>query len=226
MSLNFEATFRPMVKEVAKSVTRNFPRNILVEDCEQNLWLWLYQNKKSIENTMDTYPAAWIEMIAGTMRKVAFTWGSQERASIEGRDPVDHQRYSLKEVRALLPDVFDYEDWQSFTSFGDGQPRGKSQANTTGDRLAALVDVKTALEKVTDDQYNILVWHFKYQDSHDRLAERYECSVPAAKKRVERALKAVQRGLGTDVPEEYTGRRSVRSNAAWRAASDNYYQEN
>jgi len=214
-----------MVTDIAKQVSYKFPRSVLREDIEQELWLWAYQNAKSISKKIESDAETWIEQVATTMRKQALQFGKDELASAEGRAVIDHQKYSVNEIRALLPDIFDHEDWQSFAMASDGQPKSKGMANATGDRLAGLVDVKAAVGKLKDDQYNAIVWHYKLGYSFETLAEEYDCSTDAARKRVERAVKAVQRVLGTVPPQEYTGRRAVRSNAAWRAASDNYYQE-
>lgn len=225
MTLDYEATLRPMVKTVAKQVSYKFPRNVLTEDIEQDLWLWAYRNKKSVTKKIQTQPEGWIEQIASTMRKQAFGFGSDEVKSIEGTYGEDNHRYSLNEIRALMPDIFDHEDWQSFGSFGDGQPRARAQANTTGDRIASLIDVKARLTDLKDEHYNVLVWRYKYSYSNADIAVEYDSSEDAARKRVERALKALQKLLGYNPQQEFTGRRSVRSNAAWRAASENYYQE-
>lgn len=214
-----------MVTDIAKQVSYKFPRSVLREDIEQEIWIWAYQNLKSITRKILDEPETWIAQVATTMRLQALKIGKEELDAAEGRDMRDHQKYSLNEIRTLLADSFDYEDWQSFAMVSDGQPRSKPLANTTGDRIAGLVDVKSALSNLKDEQYNILVWHYKFGRSLESLAEEYECSAEAARKRVERALKAVQRALGPVEQEEYTGRRTVRSNAAWRAASDNYYQE-
>lgn len=226
MSLDYEATLRPMVKTVAKQVSYRFPRSVLTEDIEQDLWVWAYRNKKSVTKKIESSPEGWIEQVASTMRKQAFSFGSDEIKAVEGTYGEDGYKYSLNEIRTLIPDIFNYEDWQSFGSFGDGQPKSKSQANTTGDRITSLIDVKDKLANLKDEHYNVLVWRYKFGYSNADIAIEYESSEDAARKRVERALKALQKLLGHNPQQEYTGRRSVRSNAAWRAASENYYQEN
>ncbi len=226
MTLNLEATLRPMVKEITKQVSGRFPRSVLREDMEQDLWLWVFGNAKSLTELIETQPKAWIPQVASTMRKQALSFGTAEKAAAEGEENQDFHKYGLAEVRTLLMDAFDYEDWQSFSSFGDSQPRAKALVNTTGDRIASLVDVKSVLSKLKEEQYNLIVWHFKYGYSFESLGEEFQISSDAARQRVDRAVKAVQKLLGPQPQREYTGRRSVRSNAAWRAASDNQYQEN
>lgn len=225
VDLDFHKTLAPMVKQVAKSVNRQFPPNILLEDTEQALWLWAYQNEKSISKRILEDPETWIQQIASTMRKEGMSYCLKERSVIEGYASEDYQKYSVKQVRLLLEDVFDHTDWQSFAMSHDGQPRSRGQANATGDRLASLVDVSIALKKLRTEQYNVIVWTYKFGYTVDQIAEEYDCSLDAARKRVERAVGALVRALGPREQAEYTGRRIVRSNAAWMAANSNQYEE-
>lgn len=229
MALDFYSTLQPMVKEVARTTARRFPSNILAEDAEQAIWVWAYENKTSISNTILSEPKDWIAMVGTTMRRVAYEYCFNEKAAHDGTEKDDFQKYSYRQVKVLIEDIFDYEDWQSFGSYGDGQPKAKGQANQTGDYVTELIDVKDKVEKLREEQYNAIVWHYKYGYTFEQLAEEYDCSTDAARKRVERAVRAVAKALGPKDPEPIdapqTGRRSVRSNAAWRAVSDNYYQE-
>lgn len=229
MAVDFERTFAPMVRDVARSVSRSFPRNVLIEDTEQALWLWLVENRQSVVHKVETSPETWVAEVASTMRKVAFSHCAKEKSAIENYEQADYHKYSEREIKALLEDVFQYEDWQSFGTFGDGQPRSKALVNTTGDRIASLVDVKMALDKVSEDHYNVIVWRYKYGIPYEEIGIHYDCSSEAARQRVNRAVTALKKVLGAKPQpkpsESLTGRRAVRSNAAWRAASSSYYDE-
>jgi hypothetical protein len=82
------------------------------------------------------------------MRKVAFDHCAKEKAAVEGYSTEDLFRYSIPKIKALLPDVFDYSDWQSFGLKGDGQPGSKPQANQTGDRMVELIDIKAGVGRL------------------------------------------------------------------------------
>lgn len=225
MTLDFHKTLTPMVKEVAKLVSRNYPPNILVEDIEQHIWLFAYQNQNSISKKIEDNPDSWIPQIASTLRKEGSKYALKERTALEGYYPEDYQKYSVAQVRLLLEDVFDYEDWQSFALSSDGQPRSRGQANATGDRYASLVDVTVGLKKLRSEQYNTIVWTYKFGYTLEMLAEEYGCSTHAARGRLDRAVGALVRALGPREQQEYTGTRTVRSNAAWMAANSNQYEE-
>lgn len=226
MALDYEA-FMPLVKRVASSVSKNFPPYVQSSDTEGALYVWLFQKKDWIETTVRDSPKNWEPKISSLMRKVAFDHCNKEKAAAEGYDTSDIYRYSIPKIKTLLSDVFDYADWQSFGLHGDGQPGAKPQANTTGDRVAELVDIKIALNSLKDETYNLLVWQYKYHYTMDGLAEELEISPEAASKRAQRALTALQKRLGYKPPvdqDRALNRRTVRSNAAAQAAVSHQWE--
>jgi DNA-directed RNA polymerase specialized sigma24 family protein len=221
------AKFTPMVKNVARSVSGQFPTSVTMEDTEQALWLWLYEKRASVLQTVQDSPDEWEAKIAGTMRKVASSHCAREKAATEGYSLEDLYRYSIPKIKSLLPDIFEYTDWQSFGSKGDGQPGSKPLANQTGDRVAELVDIKAAVKRLPDSTKELLYLVHVYHYTVENLAEHFEISVEAAKKRLTRSYGAVQRELGRGDPDARPGpsqRRTVRSNAAWRASQASQYE--
>ena len=218
--------FRPMIRSVASSVSRQFPPYVTAEDTEQALYLWLYEKRASVLETVEDSPQDWQAKISSTMRKVAFDYCAKEKASTEGYDVADLYRYSLPKIKSLLEDVFHYADWQSFGARGDGQPRSRTQSNETGDRIAELTDVKAAVERLPHDTKELLYYQHVMHYDVESLAEHFGISVEAAKKRAQRAVGAVQKELGRKPYEEQprgAQRRAVKSNAAWRAATGTQY---
>lgn len=219
--------FRPLVKEVARSVSSNFPPYVTQEDTEQALYVWLYEKKTSIANLVENDPASWRVKIASTMRKVAFSYCAREKAASEGYSMDDVFKYSIPRLQRLMPDVFDYSDWQSFGQYGDGQPKSKAQANETGDRLAELVDIKAAIKRLNPDTKAVLYLQWREHYTGEMVAEHYGISVDAARKRMSRALKALQKELGYKPPataRRAPDRRTVITNEAARAALSNAYE--
>lgn len=218
--------FRKTVKNVALQVTRSFGNSSLdSRDTEGHLWLWLYEKRESVRKLVEE-DSQWEPQIASTLRKVASSYCAGEKAVTEGYDPRDTFIYSLQKVTSLLESVFEYEDWQSFAISMDPTPRAKRQVNESGDRNAELSDIKAALERLPDNHYNALLWTYKFHLTTEQLGVEMEVSTEAAKKRLQRAREALQRECGKKVqPEEtgVTGRREVKSNAAWAAATSNQY---
>lgn len=221
------AKFQPMVRMVARSVSSAYPAYVTQEDTEGHLWLWLYDKRASVLQTVEDSPHDWEAKIASTMRKVASSYCAKEKASVEGYSVEDLYRYTIPKIKSLLPDVFSYTDWQSFGQHGDGQPTQKAQANTTGDRVAELVDIKAAVARLPDETKELLYLVYAMHYSSDALADHFEISSEAAKKRSQRAYGAVQKELGRREPGEVPGpadRRTVRSNASWRASQSSQYE--
>lgn len=213
----------PIVKSVAASVSSKFPPYVQADDTVGALLLFIYQKRDSIERAVEDGPG-WEAKISSTLRKVAFDHCNAEKAAAEGYDPSDIYRYSIPKIKSLIADAMDYENWQSFSSFGDGQP--KAAAQTYGDRVTELIDIKDALESLNEDTYNFLVYQHKYGYTLGELATVFEISLEAAKKRSQRALKGLQKQLGykDPTPPPQAVRRPVKSNAAWRADLSSAYE--
>lgn len=222
MSLNYDA-FLPVVRKISLSVAKNFPSYVQASDAEGAILLWLLEKKAWVEETVRDDPQDWERKITPLMRKVAFDHCNKEKAAAEGYDPSDIYTYSAPKLVALLPDMFDYMDWQAFGLSGDGQPTGKPQANTTGDRIAELVDIKAAFERLKGEHQQVLSLYYQWNMPMDAISEELNISLEAAKKRSQRALAALQRNLGFKPQEEVRKveeRRTVKSNSSWRAAGE------
>lgn len=218
--------FRSMVRSVANAVSRSFPSYVDARDCEGQLWVSLYERRESIRKTVEDNPNTWESMIASTLRKIATDYCYKEKAQTEGYDPRDSYVYSLVKIQSLLESVFEHEDWQSFGAHGDGQPIAKGQSNETGDRIAELSDISAAIQRLPDATYNALLWSYKFHMPNAELGVELGISEEAAKKRVQRAREALQRELGRKSTNSQPGpgdRRTVRTNAAARAALANNY---
>jgi len=215
-----------MVRDVARSVSSSFPQYVTSEDTEGHLWVWVYEKKSQIQKAVEDGPQ-WEAKIASTLRKVASDYCAREKAAVEGYSVEDLYRYTIPKIKSLLPDIFEYQDWQSFGLKGDGQPSSKPQANQTGDRIAELVDIRAAVKALPEETKELLYLLHVYNYTAENLAEYFDISLEAAKKRMQRAYGAVQRSLGRkDLGAEPSpaDRRTVRSNAAWRASQGAQYE--
>lgn len=219
MALDF-TLMKTMVKNVASSVASNYPPYVTADDTEGALWVWTYEKRKALEIVVRDDPQNWERKIAGTMRKVAFSHCAKEKATVEGYSVEDLYRYSLPKIKSLIEDAFNYQDWQSFGLHGDGQPTGKRQVNEGNERIAELIDVRSAVKGLAHDTKELLFYQYVHHYTNENLGEHFGISEEAAKKRSQRALLAIQKKLGKQETKEQPSapqRRSVRSNAAWRA---------
>lgn len=212
--------FRQTVRDVARQAASKYPSYVDAQDIEQELYLWLYSSRAWIQDMIANEPEEATGKVTSMMRKAAFDLCNKEKAAAEGYHPTDVYRYSAHKIVRLLPDVLDYEDWQSFGQNGDGQPTAKAQANTTGDRIVEIIDIKSAIDNLNPETYALIKMQYQYHCTWDEIAETLEIQPEAAKKRGQRAIKAIQKELGYKAPDELAARserRTVRSNSAWRA---------
>lgn len=225
MSVNYEALMST-VQRVAKSVTKNFPSYVTTDDTEGALYLWIADKKLWIES-LEGNDRDISNKITPILRKVAYTHCEKEKAAAEGYEPGDVYNYTVGKVRSILPDALSYLDWQSFGTFSDGQPKAKKQANETGDKLAEIIDVCSALERINDDAFDLLMLKYKYNRSSEEIGAMFAIQPEAAKKRAQRAEGALMRELGRrpyDVGARRSERRAVHSNAAARARLSHQYE--
>lgn len=215
-----------VLKSVATEVARSYPPYVMADDVESELIVWLYKNKDSIEsmirNNLDEN--AWQGKLAVTARKVAITYASNEKADAEGQGREAGYQYTVAKLRDLLPDVFNYDDWQTFGQSGDGQPRGKAIVSHGNTRTAELIDIKRAVEALPEEIQYTLELFYGQGFTGAQVAAQTDTSLETTKKRIQRAVQALQKALGPKDRQAYYSRREVRSNAAWRADVSTAYE--
>lgn len=197
------------IKKVAGNVASSFPEYVETDDVTSELWVWYLENEDTVRS-MITDNESWEPMLYGTMARVASTFALKLEADYHGYSPDDVYYYSTPVVKELLKDVFDYEDWQSFSSFGDGQPKAKRQTPTS-DRVDMLIDVKRGLEQITERQYNIIVWRYKYGFDDELIAQAMEIKPVSVPKTLDRAVEALKRKMGKKPIADMRGAWSQRS---------------
>lgn len=223
------ADIKPILERSAWQVARAYGDWVSLSDAQAHLWLFVVANEPRLAEYMSRENGE--RILTVILQQEARTWAIKERATVSGYSPEDLTWYSLAQIRDLLPDVYDYEGWQS--SGGSATERSsKPIANATGDRLASIIDVSMALKKLPGQHQDILACHFQDGNDFEFIARVYDSTSEAIRKRIERMLKAIQGHLGgarpTDPYEAINGQFDTRSkgrkavsNAAARAATDN-----
>lgn len=217
----------PIVKRNAGTVRRFYP---VVDsgDLEGVQWEWVYSNPNHVKNYLENGAQG---LLANRLRTVAMRYARSENELANGREPDDLYVYNSRTVAELLKDVFDYGGWQPYQPLGgDGMPTAKRLVNESGDRMAMLTDVKAAIKLLPEDQYNVIVWVYKYSYTHAKLAETLDITEDAARMRVNRAVNKIVQvlmGMAPSTAEgadpEYIGQRKVMSNAASRALTSSQW---
>lgn len=225
--LDYEA-LKPIVENNARIVKMGYPQ-FNGSDISQEMWMWIYGNQGAVADYLKV-PVDGPRLIGFRLRSIGHRWAAKENAFLNGVDYEDQHVYTVPALRLLLSDVFDHDDWQSHQVVYDDMPKAKAQTNMTGDRIAMLADVSSALSRVEEDHYNILVWVFKYKWSYEELGDYLDGISPdAARKRTDRAIgrvRALLMGIekDTDKPDpEYIGSRRAVSNSTAMSYQSNMW---
>lgn len=213
---------RPLIARAVDSATSEYGKFSPREDFEAHCWLIVFENRDAFSQALTREDD---KSIIGHLTAEAMRFGLAEKAVQHGYSIEDMIEYPPAMIRHLLPDVFDLENVQSFESKWDAMPRSKGLANATGDKLAHVLDIRSALPRLTQKQYDAIVWRYKMGYSFQLIGQELGISEEAAKDRVRKAIrslsKTLRRGAGGSTPEgRSTSRREVHSNATWRSKTD------
>lgn len=223
---DFHDQIEPLVERAARNTVRKWPSYVTVDDVAQEIWLWVYGRQKSIMNVMRQ--DAWEGKVYSTMLKAASEAAKKEDRAVNDYTEDDTYTYSRPVIENLLDSAFNYNDWQSFSTFGDGQPHAKGQVNETGDLMAMLSDVKAALAEIKEQYRDVLYLRHGMQYSFAKIGELVGIQEAGAQKRHSAALNALRDRLGrvnrADLRAGWDERRDVISNAEARAVSDRQYE--
>lgn len=223
----------PWINQAATATYRSYSQWVTFPDVAARLWLWTIENEAKVGEYLNHEEGE--RIVRSILNQEARKYAIKERAMTTGYSPEDLTWYSHSQIKSILPDVFDYADWQTFSAGGDGRG-SKPLANATGDRLATILDVKGALTKLQEDQVAILREHYGNGVSVDACAISLGIKSEAARKRIDRAVKAIGVKLNKPRPSDpyeavngqfdtRTSGRRVMSNAAARKATDGNWGE-
>lgn len=212
-----------ILNPAAQNAARMFSPYTTAGDILNDLWVYVLENQAYVTECMNDTEESGAKRLRTAISTQARVAGQKAKAQACGYSVDDVMTYSIKALESLLPDSFDYEDWQSFGQHGDGQPTAKGLANMTGDRIAEFVDISAALKGLPERAYNVLVWKYKYGLTDEAVGEELKVTRQAASKAKDQALRALQSALGPKPYDDAPERRTVRSNASWRAAAAHQY---
>jgi hypothetical protein len=216
----------PAVDRAAGIAASNFPAHHDISDIKQEIWVWIMENKNTVTRILTEEDGP--DRVAAHLVKVAQGALKKEDAAVYGYSQEDKFFYSIDLIKRILEVVFRYEDWQSFAMSQDSQPKAKSEPATGGDNLASYADVKSAVEKLPEDYYNLMVWRYKYQHTFTQIGADTGTSKQSVNERHNRALKAIQALLGqmplTDLRRGYEGRTEARNAASGVARVERDYE--
>jgi DNA-directed RNA polymerase specialized sigma24 family protein len=224
--MSFHEALAPLVERAANATAHKWPSYVTTEDVAQEIWIWAYGRQNSVESLMKN--EGWEGQVYSTMLKAASAAAKKEDQATNSYTDDDTYVYSSAVVETLLDSAFDYQDWQSFSTFGDGMPRAKGQVNETGDFVAMLSDVKAALAEIKVQYRDVLYLRHCAQLGFEEIATALGIQKSGAKKRHAAAINAVRDALGrvdlSDLQSGWDSRRQSLGNAEANAITDRQYE--
>jgi hypothetical protein len=218
----------PAVDRAASAVASKFPAHHDVSDVKQELWVWIMENKSTVLGILADSEGTTVALDR-LLVKAANSFLKKEEAAIYCYGDEDSFNFSVDLIKSILEVVFDHEDWQSFASaVGDGMPRAKAEPAVGGNNLASYVDVSRVIPRLPEDQYNVLVWRYKYHYTFQEIGDAVGITRQGAESRHKAAVSALQQLLGkrdlADFRRGYSERTEPRGNAASNARTERDYE--
>lgn len=225
--LNYEL-LTPAVDRAASAVASKFPAHHDVSDIRQEMWMWIMERRDSVSRILADSMGSTVA-VENLLIKAGNAFLKKEEAAIYGYDEEDVFTFSVDLIKSILEVVFKHEDWQSLAqAIGDGMPRQKSEPATSGNNLASYADVSRAITSLPEDQYNVLVWRYKYQYTFQQIGNEAGITKQGAQDRHRAAVNAIQQYLGkgdlADFRQGYEGRTEARGNASGQARIERDYE--
>lgn len=229
---DYESLRKP-IESVAFKVSRQFPFSVEREDLEGELWAFCVE--KEADFARYTQDGSLDKVIRTALYRKAYQYAQKEKDSRQGKS--DSVHYTPAVVKALLPDCFDVEDWQSSQIDYGNEVRGHEPVNRRGDRLAGILDVRSALTRISGPDSTLLNLHYHHGDSVAYLAELSFLTESAMRKKIDRVVKVICQILNEPRqfknPYEATSGqfdsrskwRHAQSNSSARATTSNYWDE-
>jgi len=220
-----------LINWAAGQASRAYPQ-ITFADTKQELWAHCQANLPRFFDYMQRGEEG-ERIIRAALNQEARKYAIREREAVTGISFEDQAWYTPKAIRSILPDVYEYTNWQLFGQ-SDSERKPTAIINATGDRLAAIIDVKAALDKILPDQRDLLHEYYHLSWPVDAMSEARGISVAACNSRITRAVYAVREALGGPRPSDpyeatngqfdtrSKGRRAISNSAARRATEGNY----
>lgn len=218
----------PAVDRAAAAVASKFPAHHDISDIKQEMWVWIMENKSTITRILGDSEGT-VYAVEQLLIKAGNQHLKREEAAVYGYDEEDVFNFSVDLIKSILEVVFIHEDWQSLAqAIGDGLPRAKSEPATSGNNLASYADVSRAITSLPEDQYNVLVWRYKYNYTFQQIGDEVGITKQGAENRHRAAVNAIQQFLGkkdlADFRRGYDERTEARGNASGQARVERDYE--
>jgi RNA polymerase sigma factor (sigma-70 family) len=163
--------------------------------------LWALEHPKKIELWRDKGKYG-ENLLRHSVKQKCLSYIAKERQRVYRLEREDIAYYNPAVVREILPDIFNIEDWLSSGASNDmDKVSGVSRPSEGNNRLAAIVDVKSGFDSLSEEDQNLL--RDLFEDGgvgHQVLAATLDVTERTVQRREERAIQRLVDKLGGEPP--------------------------
>lgn len=174
-------------------VYRRFGEWVDKDDLLQEAAVWWYGPAQKYLPEYLTEDENHVRLRRSIWRFVA-RFAEREKAHAIGYEPIDQVHYHPQEIIAVLPVALDPDGIPSAGGVSDG-PRAKTDPAEGGNSLAVLVDVRRALNTLTEDDIHFLSLVDDLHQDWDRIATHTATLADSARRRHLRIAERMARWL-------------------------------
>ena len=172
------------------------------EDLIGEAFLWLVSHPKKVVEWRELGRKG-ENMLRISCKRSALKAVARERKRISGAEFSDMCFYSTQMIRELMPVIFNVADWSTSSAMSN-EPRGQSAPAEGNNRLAMIVDVRTAYhdQAVHVREFLQRMYDNPVPNVEDLIAVEEGVSTKTIQRRDERYLGFMVQYLGGDNPWE------------------------
>jgi hypothetical protein len=189
-----------LASQGAKSAFRSGRGLVEYNDLVGEAHLWIVENYEKVEQWRDEGRHGQ-NKLRNACRQRCLTVIARERRKRSNLQPGDVFYYTPQMIREILPNIWDEDDWVTGQQVGSGEIRTPSRPAEGNNRLAMIVDVRTAFFNLNNNDQNLL--SDMYKDGGlplDVVATQWEVTERTIKRREERVLDKMVERLGGEPP--------------------------
>lgn len=189
-----------LARQGAESAARSGRGVLTADDLYQEACIWMVTHPEKVE--------AWREegrhgqnKLRRACKQHALQHVAKARRQKSGLMSGDLHYYTPVMVSELLPAIWDCDDWQTSGSYDSGAPKGPSRPAEGNNRLAMIIDIRSAYFSLSnDDQFVLLALHKNSGMPYDVLGDLLGVHERTVRRREERAIERLIERLGGEPP--------------------------
>lgn len=184
--LDFTEQELDMAKAAAVLAARRWSM-VSEDDVIGELYWWLCDQYKYVKRYRSEGDSGRYKL-AASLRRAAHTYCAKEQRAGTGGRKEDVQHYTLEGVKHALPYAFSPEDWPQSTVIQVPHTGQVLDVVDSGDSLAVLSDINSALLGLPKADQDTLALRFRLDYSYGQIGSLLQITEDAARKRTDRAL--------------------------------------